>query len=137
MNNIIRIQLSKDFLKKARDYRKLLEKILQERMLEFEDQKKKVPSGKLRFNSGVLFRDFCDRVLIIDGENTLEYRLLKFAMEHPVGKRIDQATEDLDMRGRQIYDTAGRLNDKIEKIFEIEDFFQRDSKNKHVKRTVD
>ncbi len=93
-------------------------------------------SPKFRFDQGVLFRDFCDKVLIIKRERTQEYDLLRVAMSLPIMERIDASTEDLELDWRHLYDTARRLNDKIKNVFKIDNFFQTDFENKKVHRTV-
>jgi hypothetical protein len=98
---------------------------------------KPTPSPKFRFKQGVLFRDFCNDILIVKGENTKEYRLLDTAIALPVGERIDLVTEYIDMEWRQLYDTARRLNDKIKGLFEIDNFFHIDFQNKKIHRTVE
>lgn len=94
-------------------------------------------SPKFRFNQGVMFRDFCNEILIIKGENTQEYRLLDTAIALPIGERIDALTENIEMEWRQLYDTARRLNGKIKDIFKIDNFFQIDFQNKKLHRTVE
>lgn len=95
------------------------------------------PSPKFRFNQGVLFRDFCNEILIVKGENTKEYRLLDTVIALPVRERIDALTENIEMEWRQLYDTARRLNGKIKDIFKIDNFFQIDFQNKKLHRTVE
>lgn len=96
-----------------------------------------VLSPKFRFSQGVLFRDFCNEVLIRRGENTQEYRLLDTAIALPVRETIDALTENIEMEWRQLYDTARRLNDKIKDIFKVDGFFQIDFQNKKLHRTVE
>lgn len=95
-----------------------------------------VDSPKFRFSNGVLFRDFTDNVLIVKKEDSFEHQLLRLAVSTPVGERIDSMS-DIDMKFRQIYDTARNLNTKIEKTFKISDFFVIDFANKYVKRAVE
>lgn len=101
------------------------------------DQKEKTGQQKFRFSNGVLFRDSVDNTLAVKNENTQEYRLLKLALSLPIGERIDAVSDGLEMSFRQIYDTAMRLNEKINKIFGVKDFFVIDSQNKHVIRSVE
>lgn len=95
------------------------------------------PLPKFRFNQGVLFRDFCDEVLMVKGENTQEYRVLQTAINLPIKERIDAATRNIDMGWRQLYDTARRLDDKIKGTFKVDSFFQIDFPNKNITRTVE
>jgi hypothetical protein len=92
---------------------------------------------KFRFDQGVLFRDFCDTVLKIGGENTLEYRLVQTALKTPVGEKIDTLTDELEMEWRQLYDTAKRLNDKIKTAFKVDEYFQIDYQNKNIRKTIE
>src|SRR3989338_3990793 len=96
-----------------------------------------ISAPRFRFNQGVLFRDFCNEVLIIKGENTQEYRLLDTTIALPVRERIDVLTENIEMEWRQLYDTARRLNDKIKYLFKIDGFFHIDFQNKKLHRTVE
>ena len=64
----------------------------------------------------MLFRDFCNEILIVKGENTKEYRLLDTTIALPIRERIDALTENIEMEWRQLYDTARRLNNKIKDI---------------------
>ena len=95
------------------------------------------PLPEFRFNQGVLFRDFCNEILIVKGENTKEYRLLDTVIALPVGETVDALTENVDMEWRQLYDTARRLNAKIKNIFKIDNFFQIDFQNKKLHRVVE
>jgi hypothetical protein len=94
-------------------------------------------SPKFHFNQGVLFRDFCNEVLIIKGEDSKEYTLLTVAMFQPVMTRIDAETDDVEMDWRRLYDAARRLNDKIKNVFDIDNFFQLDFENKKLWRVVE
>src|SRR3989338_4697128 len=103
----------------------------------FTPKNEPTPSPKFRFNQGVLFRDFCNEILIVKGENTKEYRLLDTTIALPIRERIDALTENIEMEWRQLYDTARRLNNKIKDIFKIDNFFQIDFQNKKLHRTVE
>jgi len=92
---------------------------------------------RFRFDQGVLFRDFCDAILKIKGENTLEYRLVQTALNVHVGEKIDTLTDELEMDWRQLYDTAKRLNEKIKSTFKIDEFFIIDYQNKNIKKTIE
>jgi hypothetical protein len=94
-------------------------------------------SPKFHFNQGVLFRDFCDEVLIVRSEKSKEHTLLIVAMFQPVMTRIDAETDDVEMDWRRLYDAARRLNDKIKNVFDIENFFQLDFENKKLWRAVE
>lgn len=112
-------------------------KEFQKQTIKTEPKKESVSSPKFHFNQGVLFRDFCDEVLIIKGEGSQEYSLLAIAMSLPVMERIDATTDDLELDWRRLYDTARRLNDKIKTTFKIDNFFQTDFENKKLHRAVE
>lgn len=101
------------------------------------DKQADMRTPRFRFDQGVLFRDFCDTILKIGGENTLEYRLVQTALKTPVGEKIDTLTDELEMEWRQLYDTAKRLNDKIKTAFKVDGFFQIDYQNKNVRKTIE
>jgi len=88
------------------------------------------------FKDGVLFRDHCSEVMTIRNENNLQYKLLRCAFSLPIGEQLDGVTDDLDMSGRQIPDTARHLNEEIEKVFGIS-LFEIDYPNKSAKRIVE
>lgn len=97
---------------------------------------KSINTPKFRFSNNVLFRDLSDEVLRFDRENSHEFQLMRVAFEVPINERIDTILEKLDMSFRQIYDTANRVNDKIEDRFKVSGFFEIDYKNKYIKRVV-
>ena len=92
---------------------------------------------KFHFKDGVLFRDHVDAVLIFKNENSLQYKLLNSAFSLPVDERLDGLTDGLDMSGRQIPDTAGEINKKIQDAFGVSGFFETDYPNKSAKRIVE
>ncbi|MEI8360516.1 MAG: hypothetical protein WCG01_00035 [bacterium] len=98
---------------------------------------KTINTPKFRFSNNVLFRDLSDKVLRFDRENSHEFQLIRVAFEMPINERIDTILEKLDMTFRQIYDTANRVNEKIEVTFKISGFFEVDYKNRHIKRVVE
>jgi len=112
-------------------------KLLGEYEAKSDDNSKSDKTSRFRFDQGILFRDFCDTVLKIKGENTLEHRLVQTALKTRVGEEIDTLTDELEMDWRQLYDTAKRLNDKIKTAFKISDFFQIDYQNKKIKKTIE
>ncbi|MBI4117687.1 MAG: hypothetical protein HY453_01230 [Parcubacteria group bacterium] len=113
------------------------QKYLDELKRKSSDKQADTRTPMFRFNQGVLFRDFCDTILKIGGENTFEYRLIQTALRTPVGEKIDTLTDELEMDWRQLYDTAKRLNDKIKSTFKIADFFMIDYQNKNIKKTIE
>lgn len=132
----LELQLPKDFDKKLQKYLKKLGL----NSLEFtqnnrQEEAQKTP--KFKFSEGVLFRDFADGVLLFKNENDQEFILIKTAMGLPINEKIDAMTEQIDLKPRQIYDTAKRLNTKIKDTFGINDFFAIDFTNKYVKRVVE
>lgn len=124
-------------IKLLKDIKELKNERNEQNKQQSQEKKEVLCSQKFRFNQGVLFRDFCDGILIIKGENTQEYRLLQTAIALPVRERIDKITDNIDMNWRQLYDTAGRLNAKIKDIFKVDNFFQTDFPNKNLHRTVE
>lgn len=114
-----------------------LQKYLDELKRKSADKQADMPTPRFRFDKGILFRDFCDTVLKIGGENTLEYRLVQTALKTSVGEKIDTLTDELEMEWRQLYDTAKRLNDKIKTAFKVDEFFQIDYQNKNVRKTIE
>ncbi len=112
-------------------------KELRKQTAKAEPKKGPAPSPKFHFNQGVLFRDFCNEVLIVRSENSKEHTLLTVAMFQPVMARIDATTDDVEMDWRRLYDTARRLNDKIKTVFKIDNFFQLDFENKKLWRVVE
>lgn len=113
------------------------QKYMSELKSKSDDNESETRTPKFHFDQGVMFRDFCDTVLKIKGENTLEYRLVQTALKTPVGEKIDTLTDDLEMDWRQLYDTAKRLNDKIKIAFKISDYFQIDYQNKNIRKTIE
>ncbi len=91
---------------------------------------------QFHFKNGILFRDHCGEVMTFKNENSLQYKLLRCAFSLPIGEQLDGATDDLDMSGRQIPDTARHLNEEIEKVFGIS-LFVHDYPNKWAKRIVE
>jgi|GEM_PF-3971898 len=98
---------------------------------------KLINTPKFRFSNNVLFRDLSDEVLRFDRENSHEFQLMRVAFEVPINERIDTILEKLDMDFRQIYDTANRVNKKIEDKFKVSNFFKIDYKNRYIKRVVE
>lgn len=113
------------------------QKLLNEYKAKSADNDVNDKAPRFRFDQGILFRDFCDTVLKIKGENTLEYRVMQTALKTPVGTEFDTLTDELEMDWRQLYDTAKRLNDKIKTTFKIDEFFQIDYQNKKIKKTIE
>jgi hypothetical protein len=96
------------------------------------------PLPKFHFKEGVLFRDFCDEIIVIKGENSQEYRLLGAAIKLPASERIDTLTDSIEIdEWRKLYDTARRLNEKIKNTFKINNFFDIDYQNKKLRKTVE
>ena len=129
----IEILESYESLKKVNN---AIEKIFGKReKKENNDFTQQVP--RFYYNQGILHRDFCKEVLIIKGENTQEYRLLDIAFNLPINERIDALTDGVEMKWRQVYDTARRLNEKIKETFKVDNFFEIDFENKKLCRTVE
>lgn len=120
---------------------KLEEKPVRKKVVKKEKIKSEIKiiekKPEFRFSNGVLFRDYLNNTLIIKNENSNEFQLLRLVFDNPLGERIDTMSDNIDMGFRQIYDTARRLNDKIDKTFNIKDFFDLDYKNKYIKRVVE
>jgi len=130
------LEALKRSLAKGEEEKKIKNEIIEE--LGFKEKEiQPTPLPKFRFNQGVLFRDFCNDILMVKGENTKEYRLLDTVVALPARERIDALTENIEMEWRQLYDTARRLNNKIKDIFKIDNFFQIDFQNKKLHRTVE
>ncbi len=117
-----------------------LEEVYEKRVV--EPERKKIKAGnsgapKFRLSQGVLFRDFCNDIIIFKDENGQDFRVVKATMGLPVNERIDALTDDLDLTFRQLYDTARRINGKVKAIFGIDNFFETDWTNKVIKRVVE
>lgn len=121
---------------------------LYRKVLDFYHQnhknKKTIDEPQFRFDKGVLFRDGNTTVLKFN-ENDLEYNLLIVSFDIPFGERIDlvssgDALEQLkepEFRDwKQLYDTARRLNTKIEKEFKIKNFLTIYTEDKFLVRNV-
>lgn len=91
---------------------------------------------KFRFYKGMLHRDGYDPVVVF-AEETQEFTLLRVAMEHSSGERIDAATDDIGMDLRGIYDAARRINKKVKDAFGINGFFRTEWSDKYIERTVE
>ncbi|MDA3840559.1 MAG: hypothetical protein PF572_05730 [Patescibacteria group bacterium] len=100
--------------------------------------KKENEKQKLVFENGILKGGWSNSELRIKSENSFEYQLLSVALNSPLGEKIDCSTESIDIpKFQKIYDTALRLNKKIEKSLGIKDFFDIDYSNKNIMRTVE
>jgi len=88
-----------------------------------------------RFSKGILHKDGHDGVLIFR-EKSQEFYLLSILFEQPFGERIDGAY-DFELTGRQIPDTAKRINEKVEDEFGIKSFLEIDFSNKYTKRIIE
>ncbi|MEK7071985.1 MAG: hypothetical protein AAB849_01975 [Patescibacteria group bacterium] len=118
-----------------------LEGVYQKRVVDpqiNENNQKKEPNKiKFHFCEGVLFRDGIDGILQFS-EKTLEYNLLVVSLSLPLNDRIDVATQGVDCeKWKQLYDVAMRLNEKISLKFGINNFFEIDYKNMHLKRITE
>lgn len=110
----------------------------EKKFLQIHLDAQKIPKFRFDQETGVLHHDGLDAVLIF-GDNTLEFMLLRVAFREPLNTRIDGATyfgmENLSWD--QIRDTAKRLSEKIKTHFNIrEEFFERNGENKYITRKV-
>lgn len=92
---------------------------------------------RFHFKDGAFFRDHSPHIIIIQSEDSLEFKLLNAALLLPVGERLDGISDLLEMHGRQVPDTARALNKKIEEIFGVPSFFETDYPNKSARRLVE
>ncbi len=103
-----------------------------------ETSKQEKEKQKLTFKNSILKGGWSDNELRIKSENSFEYQILRTALNSPLGEKIDCTTESIDIsKFQKIYDTALRLNNKIEKSLDIKDFFDIDYSNKNIMRTVE
>lgn len=91
---------------------------------------------QFRFYKGMLHRDGCDPVVAF-AEDTQEFTLLRVAMEHPAGERIDAVTDGIGMNLRSLYDAARRINKKIKDAFGIDGFFRTEWSDRYIERVVE
>lgn len=91
----------------------------------------------VKFKNGELSGGMTGNKLQIKKENSHEFKLLQVAFSEPIMKALDTLDFDADdLSFQQIYDTARRLNKKIEQGLKIENFFQLDYPNRRIMRTV-
>lgn len=93
----------------------------------------------IAFKNNELYGGRTTKRIYIKKENSLEYRLLQKAFELPLKERIDVMSfeNDDDLDFQQIYDTARRINKKIENSLGIKGFFEFNYPNKYIMRTVE
>lgn len=89
--------------------------------------------GQFRFSEAILRRDGVDAIEKF-AEDSHEHSVMKTAFSSPIGTRIDNATDGIEMDWRKLYDTANRLNDKIERKFGVKGFFKIEFKDKYIER---
>lgn len=128
------ITISLDRLTFARFFKRLMD-VYPEKVKSGKDEPVVEQHGVFRFSEGILRRDGTDAIEKF-GENSHEHSVLRVAFDNPLKTRIDNATPGIEMGWDTLYDTARRLNKKIEGKFGVNGFFRTEFKDKYIERTV-
>lgn len=91
-------------------------------------------SSQFHFVDGILFRDHAEKIIKFS-ENELGYKILRAAFSSPPDTELDHSDVEIE-KTKPMFDAARNLNKKINKAFDVPDFFYTDSAKKVIRRTL-